>query len=117
MAAAAQRRHARAVLALAEARSRAAAIDRLRRVGASAIPGSFQLFAGTLATDAGFTVARIEPQGMRQVNIVITAARAPALFGWASEIERRGLVVDRLSARANSDATVAAEISVRARGR
>ena len=114
----ARKRHERAVLALADARSQADAIRVLGRVAPSAMSAPLLTAIGQLAGEAGFTVTRIEPQSARQVNLVLSAVRGPALFTWVSELERRhGLIVDRLSARANSDATLAVEISLRARGR
>lgn len=114
----ARKRHQRAALALADARSQAALIRRLQRAAPPTLPIPLQLYVGELAGEAGFDVARIEPQSARQVNLVIAAARAPALFAWVNDLERRhGLVIERLSARANNDATLAAEISIRARSR
>lgn len=114
----ARARHARAVLALADARSQAVAIRRLQAVTPPILPGPLPLAVGRLAEEAGFAVARMEPQSDRQVNVVMNAARAQALFSWIDQLERRhGLVVDRLRATANSDATLAVELSVRARGR
>jgi general secretion pathway protein M len=113
----ARKRHARAVLALADARSQADAIRGLQRIPPPSLPAPIQLLVGQLAGDAGFPVARVEPQSARQANIVINAARAPAFFTWIGELERRGLIVERLSARANSDATLAVEVSLRARNR
>jgi general secretion pathway protein M len=114
----ARKRHERAALALADARSQAAAVRRLQRTAPPSLPAPLQVLVGELASEAGFAVARVEPQSARQVNLVITAARAPALFVWASDLEKRhGLVIEQLSARANNDATLAAEISIRARSR
>jgi general secretion pathway protein M len=113
-----RKRHGRAVLALAEARSQAAAIERLRRIAPPALPAPLPLFAAQLAQEAGFDVARVEPQGGGGVDVTIGAARPAALFPWVEGLERRhGLVVDRFSARANSDTTLSAELSLRARGR
>jgi hypothetical protein len=51
------------------------------------------------------------------VNLAIEAARPQALFAWVSEMERdKGLIVERLTAKANSDRTLSAEITFRARG-
>lgn len=114
----ARARHERAVLALADARARTATIRLLQRARASAVPAPLQVHLGELASAAGFPVARVDPAGAGQAILVINSARAPALFAWVADLERRhGLIVDRLSARANSDATIAVEISLRARGR
>lgn len=114
----ARKRHERAVLALADARSQADAIRVLGRVAPSAMPAPLLTAIGQLAGEAGFSITRIELQSARQVNLVLDSVRAPVLFTWVSELEHRhGLIVDRLSARGNSDATLAVEISLRARGR
>lgn len=111
-------RHDRAVLALADARAQAAAIRGLERVRPPALPAPIHVYVGALAGEAGFTPAKIELESGDQVHIAINAARAPALLTWVSDLERRrGLVVERFSARANSDATVVADFSVRTRGR
>ena len=52
-----------------------------------------------------------------RASVAVDAARPQALFAWVLRLEQSGLVVERLSARANSDRTIAAEIALRARGR
>lgn len=113
----ARARHDRAVLALADARGRAAAIQELERVRPPALPAPIHAYVDALAGEAGFTAATVEPEGGDRAHVAIDAARAPALLAWVSDLERRGLVIERFSARANSDATVAAEFSVRTRAR
>ena len=114
----ARARHGRAVLALADAKAQAASIRELERVRPPALPAPIHVYVGALAGEAGFTPAKIEPEGGDQVHVAINAARAPALLLWVNDLERRrGLVIERFSARANSDATVAADFSVRTRGR
>lgn len=114
----ARARHDRAVLALADARAQAATIRHLQRSPAPTMPGPIAGYLGEAAKAAGFPVARVDPGSAGEATLVISAARAPALFAWVGELERRhGLIVDRLSARANSDATIAVEFSFRARGR
>jgi general secretion pathway protein M len=114
----ARARHSRTVLALADAKAQAAAIRGLERVRPPALPAPIHVYVGALAGEAGFTLAKVEPESGDQVHVAISAARAPALLVWVADLERRrGLVVERFSARANSDATVAADFSVRTRGR
>lgn len=113
----ARARHGRAVLALADAKAQVATIRGLERVRAPALPAPIHVYVGVLASEAGFTLAKAEPESGDQVHVAINAARAPALLMWVNDLERRGLVIERFSARANSDATVAADFSVRTRGR
>ena len=105
---AAKLRHGAAVVALAEARARARPA-----AGPAAIGPADQLVAET-ASAAGFTGARIARLGPGRASVAVDAARPQALFGWVAQMERRGLVVERLSARANADRTLSAEITLRA---
>lgn len=116
--AAMRERHGRAVIDLAAARGQAERIAALERDGPppSAVPLATAI--GRRAAEAGFVDARLTADGPRRVSIAIAAARAPALFGFLAGLERRdGLVVERMNARANSDATLAAEATIRPRSR
>lgn len=111
-------RHDQAVITLAEARAQAEAIAGLERGGPAPPTVPINIFVGQKASEAGFTVERIDPQGANSVTLSIAAVRAQAFFAWASDLERRdGLIVDRLQARANPDKTLAVQIGFRARGR
>jgi general secretion pathway protein M len=104
---AAKLRHGAAVVALAEARARPAAVP-------AAAAGPADAIAAETAAAAGFTNVRIARQGATGASVALDAARPQALFGWIAEMERRGLVVEQLRARANADRTLAAEIGLRA---
>ena len=67
-------------------------------------------------TAMGFANARIAGQGPTRATFALDAVRAPAFFAWIRTLERRGLVVESLRARANSDRTLAVEAAFRARG-
>jgi general secretion pathway protein M len=108
---AAKRRHGEAVVALAEARVRA------RPATGPAVAGPVDILVSQTAADAGFANVRVAAQGPARASAALDAARPQALFGWIGEMERRGLVVERLHASANPDRTLSAEISLRARGR
>lgn len=113
----AKERHGRALAALAEARADAAAIRSLEKRAAPPPGAALDALVGRAAAEAGFSLARLEAQGEGRVVIVIDAARPQVLFGWISDLEaQRGLLVDGLTASANSDKTVSAQISFRARG-
>ena len=113
----ARARHARAVLDRARAQAQADEIALLQRGGPPPIQGVLATAIGQKANEAGFAKARVTPDGKR-VAIAIEAAKAQAVFGWIADLERRdGLVVDRLSARTNSDATIAVDATVRVRNR
>lgn len=115
--AAARERHADAVIALAEARAGAAAIGRLERERPAAPAGPVERVVTESASAAGFQLSRIEGEGAGKVSLAIEAARPQALFAWVSEMEtRNGLIVERLTANANSDRSLSAQIAFRARG-
>jgi general secretion pathway protein M len=113
---AARERHGAAVIALAEARAQAEAIGRLERVRPAALEEPLAALVGRSAGEAGFQLSRLEPQGERVVTLAMEAARPQAFFAWVDGLERgRGLVVERLSATANSDRTLSVQLSLRAR--
>lgn len=109
---AAKARHGAALVTLAQARAREAA-GRGAAGAAPALPVDSLL--GQAAGEAGFAGARIASQGPARATIAIDAARPQALFAWLALLERRGLVVERLRAQANSDRTLSAEAALRAR--
>jgi general secretion pathway protein M len=112
----ARERHARAVLDVARVEGQA---DRIRALEREAPPpvGSLAMAIEAKAAAAGFAKARVTADGPR-VSIAIEAARAQAFFGWIADLERRdGVIVERLTARTNSDATLAVEAVLRPRSR
>jgi general secretion pathway protein M len=111
----AQRRHASAVAALAQARAQADAAGRLHGSAAPAVPLPVNGFVTRTANEAGFAGARVAARGPTAAVIAIPAARAPAFFTWVRLMERRGLEVQSLRARANQDRTLAVEATFRAR--
>jgi len=116
--AAARERHGAAVVALGEARAGAAAIARLERERPPALEGAIDQAVAQAASAAGFQLSRIEAQGGDKVGLAIEAARPQALFAWVSEMENgRGLIVERLTANANSDRSLSVQVTFRARAR
>lgn len=110
---AAKARHGAAVVALAEAKARAAP----GRAAAAALALPVDSLIGRTAAEAGFAGARIAAQGPARATVAIDAARPQVLFGWLVRLEESGLIVERLRAQANSDRTLAVEATLRARGR
>ena len=112
----ARERHGAAVLALAQARARAEAAGSAgaRRVS---VPLPVDALVSRTATEAGFANARIAGQGPTAATIAIEAARPQAVFAWVAQLERQGLAVASLRARANQDRTIAVEAAFRAPGR
>ena len=105
----AERRHGEAVTALAQARGRADALGRLRSGPTAPAPGPIDAFLRRTSEEAGFAGARIVAQGPARATIAFDSARPQAFFAWVRLMERRGLVVDALRARANNDRTLAVE--------
>lgn len=108
---AAKTRHAAALTALGEARAR-----RVPAATPTAPPaGPVDALVARTAGEAGFTTARITAQGPGRAMVALDAARPQALFGWVARLEQSGLVVERLTARPNSDRTLGAELTLRKR--
>ena len=114
--AAARERHGEAVIALAEAKAGARAIGSLERSRPAALGGPVEQAVTESASAAGFQLSRIQAEAAGTVSLAIEAARPQALFAWVSEMEGgKGLIVERLTAKANSDRTLSAQITFRAR--
>lgn len=106
---AARERHQQAVIRLAEARAGA---DALRGLKSAALPAPLAPFVTQAANEAGFANAVVAPQGERRVSVSISSARPAPFFSWIAALEARGIVVERLSARANSDPTLAVDATL-----
>lgn len=114
----ARSRHDRAVAARGEAGAQAAEILSLEKGGAPALTGPIQTWLEQKAGEAGFSAARVEPVGADKATVAINAVRPQAFFGWVADMEGRdGLIIDKLSATTNNDATLSVEATFRARGR
>ena len=112
----AKERQGKAVATLAEARSQAAAIATLERSRPAGVQGPIDAAVAAAASEAGFQLSALQPEGAGRVSLVIGAARPQALFGWIARLEGQGYVVERLTASSNPDRTLAAQIVFRARG-
>ena len=84
---------------------------------APAMSAVLPVVVGKAAEGAGFTLSRLDPQGPDRVTIGISTARSPALFGWLALLAQQGVIVERLTLRTNSDATLAVEGVLRVRAR
>ncbi|HEX8379279.1 MAG TPA: type II secretion system protein GspM [Allosphingosinicella sp.] len=113
---AAKQRHGEAVANLGEARAQAAAIGGLERNRPAPLPGPLDVAITAAASEAGFQLSGLQPEGPGRVSIAIGAARPPALFGWIGRLEGQGFVVERLTASSNPDRTLSAQIVLRSRG-
>jgi general secretion pathway protein M len=110
-------RHDRAVIALADARAQSALIKRFEAVHSTAPAGPILMSVSAAAAQAGFQLARIQPEGENGVSLSLAAAKPQAFFIWLDALEReQGLVVERLNVTSNSDRTLAVELALRKRG-
>lgn len=101
---------------LVDVRTMAAELDRIRAMPVAARAGLVSAAARADAEAAGFTVSRVDGDGPDGAILVLDAVRAKPFFTWIAATERRrGLIVTRLTARPNSDATLAVSVSLRRR--
>lgn len=113
----ARERHALAVERLAEARTQAAAIGRLQGRNIARPEGPVEQLVARAAAETGFQLSRAQSEGPGRMSLVIDAARPQTLFAWIGRMEEQGVLVEQLNASANSDRTLAVQITFRARGR
>lgn len=112
----AKERYAQALGERALAEARAAEIARLGAQKRPALAGPADSAVSASAAAAGLPLSQIRADGPNRVTVTLAAVRPQPLFDWAARLEQgQGLVVDRFSATANADRTLAAEISFRAR--
>ncbi|MEG3085806.1 type II secretion system protein GspM [Sphingomonas sp. PB4P5] len=112
----AKERHAGAVVRLGETQARLAVLQDLQRDRPAPLGGPLDAIIRTRANDAGFPLSVATPMGNDRVQIAITSARPGALLAWIGELERTGILVDSLNMTNNGDQTVAAQMTLKARG-
>jgi general secretion pathway protein M len=105
----ARERQQQRVIRLGEIRSGVAAV---RGMAATNLSEPLLGVVSQAATEAGFANAAVRPQGDRRVTVSIPSARPAPFLAWIAGLEARGIVVERLSARANSDPTLAVEVTL-----
>ena len=111
----ARERHGAAVLAVAEARTQAASITTLQSNAPAAPAEPIGALLSRSATEAGFPVSNLAPEGSDRATITMANVRPPAFFGWIGQMESRGLIVERMSAATNSDQTLSVQVTFRGR--
>jgi general secretion pathway protein M len=116
MLSAARQRHGEAVAGLAEARSQAAAIAALEKDRPAPSAGPIDLAVAAAASEAGFQLSGLQPEGAGRVSLAIGSAKAQALFGWVARLEGQGYIVQSLTVTSNPDRTLSAQIVLRGRG-
>lgn len=97
-----------------------AAADRLRLAQKDApapINVALSQAVSSSAASAGFALTMVDVQGEDRVAITIPSARSPALFAWFASLARQGIFVERLTVRTSPGATLAADVTLRLRGK
>jgi general secretion pathway protein M len=115
--ASARERHHEAVVMLAETRARVEALTNARQGAqpAAAAPPLATLVSGA-ASEAGFSITRLDSDPAGQVTLAIAAARPQAFFAWVAGLEQRnGVIVERLTASTNTDQTLTVQATFRQR--
>lgn len=110
-------RHGAAAIALAEARGLSEAIRAAEAGAPAALPMPLDSMISQAATEAGFTITRLDRHSSVQTSLVMDAVRPQAFFTWVAQMEARGLIVERLTATPNTDRTLAIQTTFRARNR
>jgi general secretion pathway protein M len=105
-------RHQEAVIRLGDVQAQANALKAVQKSGLPTQLAPLLPIVTESATDAGFANATIAPQGERRVSVSIPSARPAPVLAWLAALEAQGIVVERLSARANADPTLAIDVTL-----
>ena len=112
----ARERHGAAVLAVAEARAQAELVNRLEKSVPRRLAAPVDAILSRSATEAGIPIASLQPEGSGKATLASASVRPQAFFDWVSQMETgQGLIVERLSATANTDQTLSVQITFRGR--
>ncbi len=108
-----------AVTELGRARADAAALKQTSAAAPSSNPVPLPLdnFLRQAGAEQGLTNLAVVADGPGRATLTIAQVRPAAMFGWIGQLEGRGVTVESLSARPNSDQTIAVEAVLRAGGR
>ena len=112
----ARQRHATAVVRLGDVQARLAVLQDLQRDRPGPLGAPLDTVVRLRASEAGFPLSLANPIGSDRLQIAIASARPGALLGWIGDLEARGILVDSLNITNNGDQTVAAQMTLKARG-
>lgn len=110
----ARERHAAAVIRLGETRALVEILRSARRT--PPLVGTLTDAVRARADQAGLPLQSIDPDGDDGVRVGIASARGAALTSWLARLERAGIIVESAKLTDNGDRTVAARLTLRARG-
>ena len=109
-------RHVRGVTDLAAVQTKSVALRKLKANPPPPLGAPVTTFVALSAGEAGFTLSRNDALGTDRASISIASAKPPALFNWLMTIDERGVFVDQITIRPNSDATISVDATLKARG-
>jgi type II secretory pathway component PulM len=112
----AEARHQAAVASHGAMRARIDAAKALAATPATALGAPLPDYVRAAAGQAGFGNAAVDSSGNGRVRLAIPSAKAVALFALIDGLEAHGVFVEQASLRANSDATLAVDATLAARG-
>lgn len=113
--ASARTRHADAVIRLGETQARVEAVRLVQRRGPVTLPLPLADEVRVRASEGGFALGGVEPDGADRVRVTIQSARPGALTGWLARQEARGLIVDSAAFTPGPDGNVSAQLTIRSR--
>lgn len=108
-------RHARSVTDLATVHDKSAALRKLTANPPPPLGAPLTTFITLSAGEVGFTLSRNDAVGTDKASITIATAKPPAVLTWLSSLDTRGVFVDQLIIRPNSDATISVDATLKAR--
>jgi general secretion pathway protein M len=112
---AAKARHNRAVVAVASVQGKAALLKRLNETPPLPLGAPMAGFVKLAADEAGFVLARSDAVGTDSVSIAIVSAKPAAFLRWIGSLDQKGVFVDQITVRTNSDATIGVDATLKAR--
>ncbi len=80
-----------------------------------ATTGPLELVVNQRATEAGFTLEKVDAAGNGRVAIAMAQARPAALMKWLAELELEGIVAEQIDVKAGAAGTVSVNATL-ARG-
>lgn len=114
--ASARDRHGDAVLRLADAERQVAAVKALNQDRPAPLGQPLGDYIRQSAGNAGFALSNVATPSDARIDLTIATARPGALFHWIADIEAAGVVIDTIHVTDNGDRTVAAQMTLLARG-
>jgi general secretion pathway protein M len=112
---AARTRYDRAVIEVASVQGKAALLKRFNEAPPAPLGAPVATFVKLAADEAGFLLARSDAVGTDSVSIAIVSAKPAAFFTWIGSLDQKGVFVDQITVRTNSDATIGIDATLKSR--